>query len=173
MILDTPVDPFELIGRERETRELRRFVEQLPNGAQSALVRGEPAFGKTMIWRDAVAAAEAAGVKVLPIRCAQVEMPMALGALSDLLEGAFGEIADDLAGPSGERWRRRSASKIRRLSSPTVSRYRERSLPDCGCLRRGLHCWSRSTMCNGWTRDRGGCWRSLSGGSAVSRSACS
>jgi DNA-binding CsgD family transcriptional regulator/tetratricopeptide (TPR) repeat protein len=99
VITGAPVGFLELIGRERETRELRRFVELLPDRARSALVRGEPGFGKTMIWRDAVAAAEAAGVKVLAIRCAQVEMPMALGALSDLLEGAFGDIADELAGP--------------------------------------------------------------------------
>jgi tetratricopeptide (TPR) repeat protein len=99
VIAGTPVGSFELVGRERETRELKRFVEQLPDGERFALVRGEPGFGKTTIWRDVVAAAEAAGIRVLAIRCAQVEMPLALGGLCDLLEGAFDEIADELARP--------------------------------------------------------------------------
>jgi len=68
VIAGAPVGPFELIGREGETRELRRFVEQLQDGARAALVRGEPGFGKTMIWRDAVVAAEAAGIRTRAAR---------------------------------------------------------------------------------------------------------
>ena len=78
---------------------MKRFVERLPDGMRAVLVRGEPGFGKTMIWREAALAAETAGVRVFATRCAEAELPIALGGLCDLIEPAFGEIADELAEP--------------------------------------------------------------------------
>ena len=115
VIASAPVGLFELVGRERETGELKRFVDQLPDGARGVLVRGEPGFGKTMIWRDAVVAAETAGVTVLATRCAEAELPIAFGGLCDLIEAAFGEIADELAEPQ-----RRAIAAALGVEEPSV-----------------------------------------------------
>jgi DNA-binding CsgD family transcriptional regulator len=99
VVVGSPVGVFELVGRERETEQLKWFVDHFPEGARAVLMRGEPGFGKTMIWRDAVGTAMTAGIRVLATRCVEAEMPIALAGLSDLLETAFGEIADELAEP--------------------------------------------------------------------------
>lgn len=117
MIAGAQVGPFELVGRERETGELKRFVERLPDGMRAILVRGEPGFGKTAIWREAALAAETAGIRVFATRCAEAELPIALGGLCDLIEPAFGEIADELP----ERQRRAIAAAFGVEDPPAVA----------------------------------------------------
>jgi len=89
----------ELVGREGEVDRLRRFVEQVPGVAGAALVRGEPGIGKTVLWREAVEAAEGAGIMVLATRCVEAEMPIAFGGLSDLFDSGFLDVAGELAEP--------------------------------------------------------------------------
>ena len=90
---------FELVGRDRELGRLVDFVTQLRDGPAALLIRGEPGIGKTILWREALAAAEREGNRVLVARCAEAEMPISLGAVSDLLDPVFAEISDDLAEP--------------------------------------------------------------------------
>jgi predicted ATPase len=90
---------FELVGRERELARAADFVARLAEAPGALLVRGEPGIGKTALWREAVAMAERDGVRVLVSRCAEAEMPIPLGAVSDLLDPAFEGFADDLAEP--------------------------------------------------------------------------
>ena len=75
------------------------FAARLREGPAGLLIRGEPGIGKTMLWRESVAAAEDEGVRVLVARCAEAEMPVPLGAGSDLLDPVFAEVADELAEP--------------------------------------------------------------------------
>ena len=88
-----------LVGREAELERLDRFVASLSEGAASALIQGGAGTGKTSLWRAVAARAEAAGVRVVRSRCAEVEMPIAFGALADLLEATFDEAAEGLSGP--------------------------------------------------------------------------
>ena len=86
----------ELFGRETETALLRRAFEATDAGSRGILLRGAPGIGKTALWRQALDAATEAGCRVLLARCAEVEMPLALSVLADLLEAPFSEVAGDL-----------------------------------------------------------------------------
>jgi DNA-binding CsgD family transcriptional regulator len=93
---------FELVGREDELVRLDGFVRDLSVGAAGLVLSGDAGIGKTALWRTAVDLAETAGLRVLATRCAEAEMPLALGGVGDLLETALAEVADDLAEPQ---WR--------------------------------------------------------------------
>ena len=87
----------ELVAREDERARLRQFIGDLADDPSGVVIRGDAGIGKTMLWRTAVEAAGQAGVKVLLTRCAEAEMPLALGGLADLLEDAFSEVEQELA----------------------------------------------------------------------------
>jgi DNA-binding CsgD family transcriptional regulator len=89
----------ELVGREAELAALRQFVDALAEGPRGAIIRGEAGIGKTVLWRAAVEAGEQGGADVLATRCAEAEMPLALGGVGDLIETALAEVADQLAEP--------------------------------------------------------------------------
>jgi predicted ATPase len=89
----------ELVGREAELADLRQFVDALAEGPSGAIIRGEAGIGKTMLWRAALEAGEQSGADVLATRCAEAEMPLALGGVGDLIETALAEAADKLAEP--------------------------------------------------------------------------
>ena len=88
-----------LVGREAEREQLDRLLASLEAGAAAALICGAAGIGKTAVWRAAVGRAEEAGVHVLRSRCAEVEMPIAFGALADLFEATRDEVAEGLSGP--------------------------------------------------------------------------
>ena len=90
---------FGVVGRSREQARLVDFVTKLGERPGALLVRGEPGIGKTILWREGVAAAQDAGVRVLVSRCAEAEMPIPLGAVSDLLDPVFAELAEELVEP--------------------------------------------------------------------------
>jgi DNA-binding CsgD family transcriptional regulator len=89
----------ELVGRDDELAFLTDFVRRLGERPGAVLVRGEPGIGKTALWREAIAIAEREGVRVLAARCAEAEMPIPLGTVTDLLDPVFPKIADALAEP--------------------------------------------------------------------------
>ena len=89
----------DLVGRDQELLRLGEFVGRLRAGAGAALIRGEPGIGKTALWRAAADSAARDGVRVLVSRCAEAEMPIPLGALSDLFDGAFDDVAGLLPEP--------------------------------------------------------------------------
>jgi predicted ATPase len=88
---------FELVGRDGERAKLVDFVGRLSEGPSALLIRGEPGIGKTILWREGIADAQREGVRVLVSRCAEAEMPIPLGAVSDLLDPVFDDVADELA----------------------------------------------------------------------------
>jgi DNA-binding CsgD family transcriptional regulator len=90
---------FELVGRQDELARLEGFVRGLGEGAAGVVICGEAGIGKTALWRSAVELADTAGVRVLVTRCAEAEMPLALGGIGDLIETALDEVANELAEP--------------------------------------------------------------------------
>ena len=164
---------FELVGRGREHARLVDFAARVRERSAALLIRGEPGIGKTILWREAVAAAEREGSRVLVSRCAEAEMPISLGAVSDLLDPVFAEVADELVEPQ----RRALAAALGTETGPGAR-------PDRLTLLRGLvaafralaamrRCSSRSTTSSGSTPRRHACSRSPYVGSARSRSASS
>jgi hypothetical protein len=104
---------FELVGREDDLARLAGFVGDLSVGAAGLVIRGEAGIGKTALWRSAVELAETAGVRALVTRCAEAEMPLALGGVGDLIETALAEVADELAEPQ-----RRALAVVIGLEAP-------------------------------------------------------
>src|SRR5512132_2061635 len=123
---------FELVGREDELTRLETFVRDLSIGAAGVVVRGEAGIGKTVLWRTAVDLAETAGVRTLVTRCAEAEMPLALGGVGDLIETALEEVADELAEPQ-----RRALATVVGLEAPLDEAPDPTALPRAfvACLR--------------------------------------
>ncbi len=90
---------FELVGRSREQARLVDLAARLREGPAAVLLRGEPGIGKTILWREGISASQDEGIRVLVARCAEAEMPIPLGAVSDLLDPVFADVADALAEP--------------------------------------------------------------------------
>jgi predicted ATPase len=122
---------FELVGREDELTRLDGFVRDLSVGA-AVVISGEPGIGKTALWRTAVDLAETAGLRVLATRCAEAEMPLALGGVGDLIETALEEVADELAEPQ-----RRALAIVVGLEAPLDEAPDPTALPRAfvACLR--------------------------------------
>jgi AAA ATPase domain len=118
---------FELVGRGREQARLADFAARLREGPSAVLIRGEPGIGKTMLWREGVDVAQREGARVLVSRCAEAEMPIPLGAVSDLLDPVFAEVSDELPEPQ-----RRALSAALGIETNTGGR------PDRLTLLRGL-----------------------------------
>jgi DNA-binding CsgD family transcriptional regulator len=97
VVASTP--SFELVGRDEEFAQMCDVIARIRGGPGAVVVRGDPGIGKTVLWREAVAAAQRDGIRVLVSRCAEAEMPIPLGAVSDLLDPAFEEVASVLAEP--------------------------------------------------------------------------
>jgi len=91
--------PLELVGRETEMARLRRILGAVDEGSRDIVLRGGPGIGKTALWRQRLEAAAEAGSRVLVTRCVEVEMPLPLSALVDLLEAPCREVADELPVP--------------------------------------------------------------------------
>jgi DNA-binding CsgD family transcriptional regulator len=88
----------ELIGRENELAALRAFVKS--DGPAAALVlEGEEGIGKSALWLVGVAEAEAAGLRVLRARPAEVEQGLTHAGLGDLLEGVLEDVGWVLSTP--------------------------------------------------------------------------
>jgi DNA-binding NarL/FixJ family response regulator len=78
--------PIDLVGRERETSIVERFVDEVEAGPRSLLITGEAGIGKTSVLRVGVARCEASGYRVLRSRSAEEEMPIALVGIVDLFD---------------------------------------------------------------------------------------
>jgi DNA-binding CsgD family transcriptional regulator len=105
----------ELVGRDEELAALRAFGAEREPGPAALVLRGEPGIGKTVLWRAGVAAFERGQARVLVARCAEAEMPIPLGALSDLLDAVYDDIRDELAEPQ----RHALAAALRIESEPS------------------------------------------------------
>ncbi len=91
----------EIIGRKDELESIEGFVVRLDEGPSALVLEGEPGSGKTVLWREAVARAEARGCVVLRSQGAEAEAALSFAGLADL----FGPVLDDVlpALPSPQR----------------------------------------------------------------------
>ncbi len=89
----------EIIGREHELAEVRRFLDPA-NGVPAALtLEGEPGIGKTVLWREGVELARARGFTVLRAIPATAETRLSFAALADLLEPVLADVLPTLPPP--------------------------------------------------------------------------
>jgi hypothetical protein len=54
-----------ILGREKELQVLGGFIDSLGEGLAACVFEGEAGIGKTALWREGVARARAASVRVL------------------------------------------------------------------------------------------------------------
>ena len=104
-----------IVGRDVELAAGEQFLAALQTGSASLTLEGEAGIGKTTVWAEIAARAEAGGCRVLVAHPVRPEREISLATLADLL-GTIGEadVADLpdlqrkaidavlLAGPAGE-----------------------------------------------------------------------
>lgn len=93
------VPPERIVGRETEIGALERFLDSLPAAPGALVVEGVAGIGKTTVWLEGIAAAEARSFRVLRARPAETEATLSYAALADLVEGAFDETRASLPAP--------------------------------------------------------------------------
>jgi DNA-binding CsgD family transcriptional regulator/tetratricopeptide (TPR) repeat protein len=76
----------DVVGRASEQARIAGFLQEVPTGARSLRLRGEPGIGKTTLWREAVEAWRETGLVALAARPAEEERALALGGLVDLFD---------------------------------------------------------------------------------------
>src|SRR5256885_188580 len=80
------------IGREAELAECARFLEGLEAAPGALVLAGEAGIGKTTVWKQVLASAEARSYRVLSCRPTESETALSFAALGDLL----GEVPDEV-----------------------------------------------------------------------------
>jgi DNA-binding CsgD family transcriptional regulator len=75
----------EIIGRDGELAELRRFLDTAERVPAVFLIEGEPGIGKTSLWMAGVELARARDLRVLAAIPATAETRLSFAALADLL----------------------------------------------------------------------------------------
>ncbi len=89
----------EIIGREEELAELRRFLDAVDRVPAAFLVEGEPGIGKTALWRAGVELARARDFQVLTAIPATAETRLSFAALADLLGPVLADVLLNLPAP--------------------------------------------------------------------------
>ncbi|WP_152363100.1 helix-turn-helix transcriptional regulator [Microlunatus speluncae] len=75
-----------VVGRERELAAAAAAVSAIPDGPIACVIHGSAGIGKTTVWSEAVAAAEASGYRLLICRPTQSEAMFSFMGLGDLLD---------------------------------------------------------------------------------------
>ncbi|HEY2779087.1 MAG TPA: AAA family ATPase [Gaiellaceae bacterium] len=75
----------ELVGRDAELRAADAFAAAMRGGLAALVFGGAAGIGKTSVWRAATDAVDRTGARIITTRASQVEMPIPLGHLADLL----------------------------------------------------------------------------------------
>jgi DNA-binding CsgD family transcriptional regulator len=98
------VDAGGSLVRAAEGERVLAFAASAPARDTPAVlvVQGEAGAGKSTLWRAGVAAAEAAGCRVLRSEPSAAEASLPFTALSDLLTGVLPAVAPGLPGPQRE-----------------------------------------------------------------------
>lgn len=86
-----------IVGRDDELAAIDDFIAGA--GAAVLLLEGEPGIGKTTLWREAAARAEARGARALRARPAESEAKLSYAALTDLLSEVYDDVRDRLPEP--------------------------------------------------------------------------
>jgi DNA-binding CsgD family transcriptional regulator len=87
------------IGRDAELGALQGFFHEGGTGFAALVLEGEPGIGKTALWLEGLAAAEALGYRVLSSRTAPSEATFSFAGLGDLADEALEEVRAELPAP--------------------------------------------------------------------------
>src|SRR6516162_10962596 len=85
-----------LIGRDEALGAIRGFLEAVDRGPAALVLSGEAGIGKTVLWEEGLALAEAGHCRVLSCRGIGAEAALSFAGLSDLLASVMPEVADSL-----------------------------------------------------------------------------
>jgi DNA-binding CsgD family transcriptional regulator len=90
-----------VVGREEELGVLEALLDTraAAHGPTAAALEGEAGIGKSTLWREAIAAARARGLRVLTARAAETERKFAHAGLGDLLHELLPEALPALTPP--------------------------------------------------------------------------
>ena len=88
-----------IVGREAELGAVGRFLDRVALGPAALVIEGEAGIGKTTLWQEAIAAAEARSFKVLRAQPTEPEATLSYGALTDLVGVVFEETRAVLPAP--------------------------------------------------------------------------
>jgi DNA-binding CsgD family transcriptional regulator len=90
-----------VVGREEELSVLEALLDAraVAQGPTAVALEGEAGIGKSTLWREALEAAEARGLRVLTARPAETERAFAHAGLGDLLEELLPEALPALTPP--------------------------------------------------------------------------
>ncbi len=91
--------PGEVLARDEERHVIGRFLDSLTEGPAACVLEGDAGIGKTALWREGVALAQAAGLRVLFCAPAEIEAALAYASLADLLSGVEPQVFAALAAP--------------------------------------------------------------------------
>src|ERR687887_2467129 len=87
-------------GREKELAAIDDLLAPSTRaGIRALAIEGEPGIGKTTLWREGIARAEAEGYLVLSCRAAQAETRLSFAGLADLLAPISSEALRRLPAP--------------------------------------------------------------------------
>jgi DNA-binding CsgD family transcriptional regulator len=90
------------VVRTAELRRVRQFAAGIHGQPAALVIAGEAGAGKSVLWRAGVAAAAAAGHRVLRCEPSAEETDLPFAGLSDLLTDVLPTVADGLPGPQRE-----------------------------------------------------------------------
>ncbi|HEX7526914.1 MAG TPA: AAA family ATPase, partial [Gaiellaceae bacterium] len=88
-----------VLGREEELHVVGRFLDSLTEGPAACVFEGDAGIGKTALWREGLACARAAGIRVLSCAPAEVEAALSYSSLADLLAGVEPHVLAALPAP--------------------------------------------------------------------------
>jgi DNA-binding CsgD family transcriptional regulator len=90
-----------VVGREEELGVLEALLDTraAAHGSTAVALEGEAGIGKSTLWQEAVAAAQARGLRVLTARAAETERNFAHAGLGDLLDELLPEVLPALTPP--------------------------------------------------------------------------
>ncbi len=96
MVLEMAAQP--LLGRAEELRQVDELLSRASQSGGALLIRGEVGVGKSSIVAEAIARAEASGMRVLRTTGVESETNLPFAGLHQLLRTWIGAI-DQLASP--------------------------------------------------------------------------
>jgi DNA-binding CsgD family transcriptional regulator len=88
-----------VIGRDRERGAIASFLDGGNSRPTVLVLEGDSGIGKTMVWKEAAAAASRRGYRVLAARPLEAEKRISFAAVGELLDDVFDEIAAELPDP--------------------------------------------------------------------------
>src|SRR5216683_3548138 len=88
-----------MVGRDAELAAMGKALEMPGGGFASIIISGDPGIGKTTVWRQGIAAAQARGYRVAYCRPAESETWLSFSGLADLTEFMPRQALDALPDP--------------------------------------------------------------------------